>query len=177
MAQISKRVRECVMDRLRTGWLLKLNEVANDYAVSATDLDRLRSIDWQGNRKQVFQGQIDPDSIANSTTVVYPIVRVFTGGSVHDGTEKFQLFSGTVPIDIEFIFSWRDAAALPNFEETADLVEGTMVALFHNRLWIGITSNGVVYNGEFTHSRGAIVEAAEHWQQTLGFRLVFGVDV
>ncbi|MCC6591605.1 MAG: hypothetical protein IT168_33270 [Bryobacterales bacterium] len=128
-------------------------------------------------KRQFFQGQIDPDALDGSTATSYPLVILYTTEATNDGVEKFRKFSGSVEAHLWFIWTWRQGNAIPNFEEIGDLTEDTLVEVFHSRAWLGSIGNGVVYNGEFSCSRGPVTAAGEHWRQAIQARLRFGVDV
>jgi len=178
MAQVSKRVRDVVRARLAAAWATKLNLTKAGYSLAAAELAKLAGIDWTGaQRKQFFQGQIDPNALDDTTATTYPLVILFTSEASHDGTEKFRSFSGSVLAHLEFIWTWRQGNALPNFDEVGDLIEDTLLEVFHDRAWVGAIGNGVVYNGEFAFSRGPVTQAGEHWRQACAARLRFGVDV
>lgn len=177
MAAVSKLVRDALSARLKAAWAAKLDTAASGYEISASDLQQLMEIDWTGARAQFFQGQIGVESLENTSAIRYPLVILFAESSSHDGNEKFRTYSGSVTMALEFHYSWRKSAALPTFDEVMDLIEETVIAVFHQQSWVGAMGSGLSYRGEMTTQRGPVQEGAENWLQSLGFRLTFGVDV
>lgn len=177
MASVSKLVRDEVAARLLAAWRTKLTTIASTYDTTDRELQDLLDIDWTGNRPQFFQGQVGVESLENTSTVKYPLVILYAESATHDGTEKFRTFSGSAAMNLEFHYTWGKSKALPKFDELMDLIEETVVLVFHDRTWVGALSAGLSYRGEITFTRGPVTEGAENWLQTLGARIVFGVDV
>jgi hypothetical protein len=178
VASVSKLVRDAVYARLTAAWATNLAGIVAEYTgVPATDKTKLSAIAWDGSKKQVFQGQLNVDSLESTSPITYPLVILFTSDITHDGAEKFVTFSGSVALTVEFHYTWRKSAALPNFDEFMDLIEETLIAVFHDRNWVGALSAGLSYSGQMTAQRGQVQENGENWVQAVSFRLIFGVDV
>ena len=175
---VSKLVRDAVYARLAAAWATKLAAVAPGYTgVPASDKQHLNDIAWDGSKKQVFQGQLNVDSLEATSPITYPLVILFTSDIAHDGEEKFVTFSGSCSVNIEFHYTWRKVAALPNFDEFMDLIEETAVAVFHDKAWVGALSAGLSYRGQMSSQRGQVQESGQNWVQAIAFRMTFGVDV
>jgi hypothetical protein len=176
---ISKIARDAVLGRFRRAWLSKLNAALPDYPeVSDTDKSQLQAIDWGGSsRKQVFRGQINVDSLENSSAISWPLVIVYSSDLNHDGVEKFVTFSGSSVVNLEFHFTWLKGAALPNFDETMDLIEDSVIRVLHDKAWVGALDSGLSYRGEISSQRGQVQDGGKHWVQAVSFRATFGVDI
>jgi hypothetical protein len=173
----SKLVRDTVYARLQAAWATKLAGIVASYTgVSATDKAKLAAIAWDGSKKQVFQGQVNVDQLEATSAPTYPLVILFISDITHDGQELFITFSGSAVANLEFHFTWRKSAALPNFDEFMDLIEETTIGVFHDKTWLGALSS-MTYSGQMTAQRGAVQENGENWVQAISFRLIFGVDV
>lgn len=178
MANISKRVRDALRLRLESAWSAKLTSVLAGYDLPADDTARLAAIDWTGAVvRQVFLGQVDPALIEYSNAIVRPIVLLSVTGANHDGREKFRLFSGSVQAQLDFVWTWRQASALPDFEQYLDAIEDTLVEVLHDRAWVANIGSGISYAGEMDLARSPVQMGGEHWTQTLTVRMRFGVDV
>ena len=178
MASISKLVRDAVYSRLTSAWAAKLAGIVASYTgVSAADKAKLAAIDWTGAKKQVYQGQVNVDQLEATSPILWPLVILFTSDIAHDGEELFITFSGSVVMNIELHYTWKKSAALPNFDEFMDLIEETVIAVFHDKSWIGALSS-ITYKGQMTAQRGQVQDTVgENWAQAISFRLIFGVDV
>jgi hypothetical protein len=89
---------------------------------------------------------------------------------------KFNEFSGTVQLGLEFHFSWPESRALSNFDEIADLTEVTLLGIFHSDTWPAAYTRPLSFNGDIEMQRTPVVMASKHWRQTMATRMTFEVD-
>lgn len=177
MARIGKRVRDVTRARLISAWASKWATIASDYTLTAAEAAKISGIDWTGARAQVFQGDLDPEDLDETTTVFEPAVSFFTDSAENDGLEKFRLFSGSTTLVIRIFWEWVEGNAKPDFEEVPDAIQDLLVAVFHDQLWLGAIGAGVTYTGQGSFGKGPVVRAGENWRREIVARLRFGVDV
>jgi hypothetical protein len=175
---LSRLARNAVKARFAAAWESKLDAIVATFGdVSAADKARLAQIDWTASSKQVFMGQVSIEAIENTTAKKWPVVILFAAELNHDGLEKFANFSGSSVVNLEFHFSWIKSAALPNFDETMDLIEEAVLGVMHDKSWLGALDDGLTYTGQMSATRGAVQESGENWTQAISFRFTFGIDV
>ena len=129
-----------------------------------------------------FQAYCDPELLEENTPFEFPLVLLYSMGSVNKSPsserEKWRTFDGTVVFGIDVCHSWNAETVDPTiFENTADLVEATMIEVFNTHdpakalVW---TPPNVRYAGVIRHQKFPITLAAKGLFMQQKFQLDFG---
>jgi len=166
MAAISKRVRAALYGRLSARFNSTLAAICTRDSLTAF------SIDFASWPKSVnfFTGQLDPAEIEESTPLKYPLVTLYTAGSVSQCLQKPATFAGLVTAGIDVHLSWRGGNVSMDMEAMGDAVEETMVSIMNDLTQQSWGAN-VIYDGKIRLQRGAQHFGAENWRQLLRFSL------
>ena len=159
------------------------NAVMQGLAVNA-GLGLPPQIDFS-SAKNFFQAYCDPELLEENTPFDFPLMLLYHITSVNQtansAREKWSTFDGNVTFGIDVCHSWNmetvDAAI---FENTADLVEATMIEVFNSHdatkplVW---TPPNVRWSGVLTHQKFPVMLAGKGLLMQQKFQLTFGARI
>jgi hypothetical protein len=127
---------------------------------------------WQSN---ISIEDLDQTSTPDGTVcVMYGVKAVNMTGTV----QKYQIFSGTVQIAIDFEIAWDSSFDPSDTESLANATEDAMVQCFNAPAYYGsLNTNGVIWNGLIDEGvRGPLRLSGPGWRQKIPFVLTFEVQ-
>lgn len=142
------------------------------------------AIDY-GNPKSrnFFKGDVDPESIEETGTFVYPIQTLFSIAGASTNTQKFQRFAGVIKMGSRFFLSgkgYKNSALMQDFEAWPDCTEDAFLQVLQNPVsqnWPMGGASSILYNGEIAYERKFPMQAGENWLQVLTFRMTFEIVI
>jgi|SRR5215469_7149592 len=130
-------------------------------------------VDWNPDTsQQYFQVFATPDDLEDSTAYKFPVVFHYALNTVNVHEQVGVQFAGQVTHMLVFYFSDKSSKLSRKLEKYGDLLEAVINQLFHDGNWPQLFGANAVC-GQYPMRRSAVVEAAESWQQTFTFQLVF----
>lgn len=130
-------------------------------------------VDWNRDTSlQYFQTFGTPDDLEDTTNYKYPLVFHYALNTVNIHEQFAAQFAGQVTHLLAFHFSDKSSKMSRKLEKYGDLVEAVCNQLFHDGNWPQQFGANAVC-GQYPMRRTALLQAAESWQQTFTFQLVF----
>ncbi len=170
---VGQNVLDAVYARLTNqtyGYNSAIQSQAPSYSLAPNEL----TIDFSTASQQFIFGQIDPDSLEESSPFKYPLGMLYILETGQTGTQKFNQFSGVVRCIFEVHVSHTKITHKYNYEAHMSCVEDAVVSVLNrveNQDWSDYPM--VVYNGGITSKRGPIKQAGDNWRQRIGFSMMF----
>jgi hypothetical protein len=177
--KISALPLEALLAKLRAGFNVNLEAVAtSEYGVKPFRIDFPVTLYSPSTPSFIF-GQIPPEDITDFGATNANKVTMFIPQAANQNFEKPRDFSGLVTVGLDFHLEWLSSDMKQNLEAVSLAVEDA----FAETVQIATIQNwgvGVVYNGAFSCTRGAIAvpeKGQGSFRQLVAFRLSFQIDV
>lgn len=167
--QVLKAALDAVRARLASRFNATFAAVAAEYGVAPV------TIDFGPQSRQFFQGNLDPESVTQSSTAGYPLLMVYAESARNQNERQAALFAGQVEVTIQLHLSWREGNAVRNCEDLSNAAGDTLIRLFNALDW-GLFGPPCYYNGQCLLRKSRVEEGGRHWRQTVLFTMALGVD-
>lgn len=168
--QVLKAALDAVRTRLSAHFNATMAAVAAEYGVAAPI-----AIDFSAQSRQFFQGNLDPDSVTQSSIAGYPLMMVYAEAARNQNDRQAALFAGLVDVSIQLHLSWREGNAVRNCEALSNAAGDALIRLFNAMDW-GLFGPPCYYNGQCALRKSRIEAGGRHWRQTIVFTMALGVD-
>jgi hypothetical protein len=178
MSAISNKVRSAVLSRLSnvsTGFNANLVTTCAEYSLTPFALD------FSVTSTNFYKGRITDYDLfveagydqAQMMSLFIPSWRNITTGM---GSMKANVFSGSAIAEIRLYLSNNSALLIDDFETLPDACEEAMVNTMNTlAAQPSLGTNGLVYNGDITCNRAAVVSGGLGWVTGIAWQMAFNV--